>query len=256
MILRRADFKDYGYLSKLTDQEGWNYTEEDFLMFDESGCAETIVACEGGEIVGMVTLFDYGETGWISNLLVSWKWRGKGIGGKLLSKALELFKDKRTVSLFSTKEATKIYAKAGFKRDREFSFVKFWGGKRGAAEIRKNRNVLSMDRRCFGYDRGGVLKVMMKRGITLSPRRGDGFAILRPDPREPAVGPVVAEDKGAGMDLLYCGLSTLGAGTVSVLPSPNVEGVKEIYRVVRLYRGERPFTDYGKAFALAGLEFG
>lgn len=256
MILRMADFKDYSYLSKLADQEGWNYTEEDFIMFDESGCSETIVACEGREIAGMISLFDYGETGWISNLLVSKKWRGKGVSGKLLSEALELFKEKRTVSLFSTKEATRLYIKSGFKHDREFSFAKFTGGNRGAAKITENQNVYSIDKECFGYDRKGVLRVMMKRGITLSPRKGNGFAILRPDPREPAVGPVVAESRGTGMDLLYCALSTLGVGTAAVLPCLNLAGMKEIYRVVRLYRGEKPFTNYEKAFALAGLEFG
>lgn len=256
MILRKAKFRDYVRLKRLTDQDGWNYSEEDFSIFEETGCSETIVAVDDEGIIGMMTLFDYGGTGWISNLLVSKEWRETGVGEELLSKGLEIFEKKRTVSLFSTKEALDFYLKRGFNLEREFHFVRFRGGKTGTAEESGHQDVFHMDRECFGYDREGVLRVLIKRGKVLYPSRGRGFAILRPNPRELAVGPVISWDKKAGLDLLYNSLSFLGANATAVLPSLDIAGVEEIYKVFRLYRGERPRTDYRRVFAFAGLEFG
>ncbi|MDD1766769.1 MAG: hypothetical protein LUQ00_02505, partial [Candidatus Methanomethyliaceae archaeon] len=88
------------------------------------------------------------------------------------------------------------------------------------------------------------------------PFEGRGFALLRHDPKEAVVGPVVADDRGAGLRLLYAAFNALGIGSTAVLPDAGIGGVEEIFPVSRVYLGEKPPTDYGRVFAFAGLEFG
>jgi hypothetical protein len=53
---------------------------------------------------------------------------------------------------------------------------------------------------------------------TLLPTRGRGFAFVRADPAEPMVGPVVADDKEAGLGLLYAALGIGGAAAARYAP--------------------------------------
>jgi GNAT superfamily N-acetyltransferase len=256
MDFRLAGPKDYDELVALIGQEDWNYRPEDFDLMERTGCAKTLVATNG-RILGMVTVLDYGEIGWISNVLVEKDMRGRGIGRDLINAGVQHLEGKRTVALFSTQEAKAFYLREGFKFDRNFHFVRYAGGVRGAAkDLRWRDDSLEMDRECFGYRRAGLLRTLMGAGRALAPLQGRGFALLRHDPKEATVGPVVADDRGVGLKLLYAAFDALGVGCTAVLPEAGIDGVEEIFPVSRVYLGERPPTDYGRVFAFAGLEFG
>ncbi|MGF3498291.1 MAG: GNAT family N-acetyltransferase, partial [Candidatus Methanosuratincola sp.] len=105
MEIREADPKDFQKLVLMTEKEGWNYTEDDFHWFSRVG-GKTLVAANEGEIIGMGTIFDYGNAGWISNILVKPRERGHGIGGEILSECIRRLENKRTVALFSYERTT------------------------------------------------------------------------------------------------------------------------------------------------------
>jgi GNAT superfamily N-acetyltransferase len=248
---------DYPALAALTEAEGWNYSVKDFQDLDLSGCGKTLVAKQDGSPKGMVTIFDYGDVGWISNLLVYRPLRGKGLGSELLRECVRQFGGKRTIALFSYQESKRFYLKEGMKQDRDFSYVKFVGGRKGSArEGALSEGMYNMDERAFGYRRKGLLRMLMGNGHIICPSKGPGFAILRPDPVEATVGPVVAEDGEAGLELLYASFNILGIGSHAVVPEGELEGVQELFRVSRLYYGEKPFTDFSLVKAFSGLEFG
>jgi len=256
MDFRLAGPKDYDELVALTGQEGWNYRPEDFELMERTGCAKTLVATNG-RILGMITVLDYGDIGWISNVLVERDMRGRGIGRDLINAGIQHLEAKRTVTLFSTQEAKAFYLREGFKFDRDFHFIRYVGSVKGVAkDLRWRDDAFEMDQECFGYRRARLLGTLMGEGRALAPLQGRGFALLRHDPKEAAVGPVVADDRGAGLKLLYAAFNALGVGCTAVLPDAGIDGVEEIFPVSRVYLGERPPTDYSRTFAFAGLEFG
>jgi hypothetical protein len=180
-----------------------------------------------------------------------------GIGRDLINAGVQHLELKRTVTLFSTKEAYAFYLREGFKPDRDFHYVRYLGGMKGASRNPLSQDdVFKMDLECFGYKRVSLLKRLMETGEVLVPINGRGFALLRHDPKEAMVGPVVADDKDAGLKLLYASFNAVGIGSTAVLNDARIAGVKEIFPVSRVYLGERPPTDYNKVFAFAGLEFG
>jgi ribosomal protein S18 acetylase RimI-like enzyme len=256
MDFRLAGPKDYDELVVLTGQESWNYQPEDFKLMESTGCAKTLIATNG-RIMGMITVLDYGDIGWISNVLVDREMRRRGIGRDLINAGVQHLEGKRTITLFSTKEAYAFYLREGFKFDRDFHYVRYVGGMKGAnKDFRCGKDAFDMDRECFGYRRVSLLRRLMEAGGALAPLEGRGFSLLRHDPKEAMVGPVVADDKGAGLRLLYAAFNALGIGSTAVLPDAGIDGVEEIFPVSRLYLGERPPTDYDRVFAFAGLEFG
>jgi N-acetylglutamate synthase-like GNAT family acetyltransferase len=258
MDMRKAAAEDYGRLVALAGKEGWNYSIEDFLELERTGCATTLVADLDGALRGMVTIMDYGGMGWISNMLVEGGYRMKHMGAELLQEGMKRLAAKRTIALFSYGEAVGYYLKQGFRLERDYPVVRYVGGRVGSRGGREPSigEIEAMDSRAFSGKRGGLLGALARKGKVFSPARGEGFAIVRPHPVEPSVGPVVCGDAGAGRDLLYSAFDYLGAGAMGVLVGGTVEGFEVSGRVSRLYVGEPPQTDNGVALAFAGLEFG
>jgi hypothetical protein len=258
MEIRKAIAGDYPRLEALAEREGWNYRLEDFLDLDRSGHATTIVADLEGAVRGMVTLMDYGDAGWISNMLVGGAAGAGGGGADLLQEGIRWLGGKRTIALFSYGETVGYYLKQGFKLERDYAVVKYLGGCEGSRgeEEPSFDTIVSMDSRGFSARRDGLLRVLTSKGKVFSPTNGKGFALARPDPVEPTVGPVVCENASAGKKLLYSACNCLGAGAMAVMVGEAVEGFEVVGRVNRLYLGEPPQTDTGVALAFAGLEFG
>lgn len=250
--IRFADRKDFNRLLSLSEEEGWNYEIGDFLLMERSGCSKTLVA-DTGNIVGMVTMFDYGDIGWISNLIVDKAWRGRGIGRSLLMDGIRSLGNKKTIALFSTQESLPFYLKSGLSIEGEFHFIKFLGER--CSLVRSGAwsdSIELMDKDCFGYNRRKLLRLLADSGSIVYPDHGEGFAILRPGARESTVGPVISYDD----DLLYSALGALGAGSTAVTPHPHQEYAETLFKVTLMYLGEKPRIDYRRAQAFAGLEYG
>lgn len=257
MEIRVAGPEDHQRLEEMTRHEGWNYGPDDFIDLERSGCATTLVASMGDTVMGMITLMDYGDVGWISNMLVERGYRRRRFGGELLREGVSRLGGKRTVALFSYEDALRFYFREGFKLDRAYDVVRYVGGQHGSSGGDPGMDAIaSMDSQAFSMKRRPLLEVLAARGEILSPASGSGFALVRPDPVEPAVGPVVCDDPRGGRLLLYAAFNLLGAGAMAVMVGGSLEGVEVVDRVSRMYLGEPPLTDNGLAFAFAGLEYG
>lgn len=256
MEIGAASPKDFAALVRLTSREGWNYTERDFAALWSTGCMENLVARDGKGVAGMVTVLDYGEVAWLSNVVVRGDVRGKGIGRALVGEAVSRNGGKRTISLLSYGDKAGFYRRQGFSEAGELGLIRFTGGVGGDAREGAGGADFALDEACFGYRRPRLLEMMAGEHRTLSPTRGRGFAFVRADPAEPMVGPVVADDREAGLGLLYAALGIGGAGCGAVTPQTGLAGTETVARVSRLYLGEKPLLDTGRVYALTGLELG
>jgi len=122
-----ASPKDFPALVRLTSYEGWNYSERDFAALWSPGCMETLVARDGHGIAGMVTVLDYGEVAWLSNVVVRGDVRGMGIGRALVGEAVSRNGGKSTISLLSYGDKAGFYRRQGFSEAGELELIRFTG---------------------------------------------------------------------------------------------------------------------------------
>ena len=130
---------DMGLYLRLMEIAGWGNTADDLrrlLHYESEGC---FVASLDGEDVGMVASTDYGEVGWIGNLVVLPEWRSRGIGANLMKVAMSHLLDSgvRSIRLDSVAKSVPLYSRLGFRG--EYPSLRFTG--KG-----KHRRVLGIDR--------------------------------------------------------------------------------------------------------------
>jgi len=117
--IRRLKIDDLSFVLQNTEREGWNLLEKDVLRcyhLEPKGC---FIAKIDNERVGHVFTFNYGKLGVIGILIVQSKYRGKGIGTKLMEKAIEYLKkqEAETIRLEAVTKAVPLYKRLGFKEE-------------------------------------------------------------------------------------------------------------------------------------------
>jgi len=111
--------KDQRFFLGLIDMVGWGLTDADYrrmLAFSPDGMFKATL---GGEDVGVVVTVDYGEVGWIGNLVVEPEVRGRGVGEALMRKAMDhlLGCGVRSIRLDAVRKAIPLYRRLGFREE-------------------------------------------------------------------------------------------------------------------------------------------
>ncbi len=119
--------EDSPAILQMASEEGWlsDIVEfQTFLGINPFGC---FVCVKGNKVIGSIMTFLHARSAWIGNFIVSKEYRGRGIGKKLLSQAVEYLdkKKKRQIYLNAAYEAKKLYEKFGF---RNVAVVNRWQG--------------------------------------------------------------------------------------------------------------------------------
>jgi ribosomal protein S18 acetylase RimI-like enzyme len=109
---------DLDFVLNLTAHEGWNSTRRDFeelLHFNPKG---SFIGETGGAPVGMVCTVNYGEFGFIGNLIVLPMYRGQNLGKTLMELAMKHLLDSGTKSLLldGVPKAVSLYEQLGFRK--------------------------------------------------------------------------------------------------------------------------------------------
>src|SRR5438552_14164760 len=107
---------------RLKEVAGWNVTPSDWERFLRARPAGGCVAELDGRVCGTATTIGYeGRFAWIGMVLVDPESRGRGIGTRLLARAIEHLDalGVPTLKLDATPQGEPIYAKLGFVSEYE-----------------------------------------------------------------------------------------------------------------------------------------
>ena len=117
---------------RLQHEERWNQTLGDwelFLTANPEGCFVAVApestalesAGAGERVVGTITSIRYGEeTCWLSMLLVDHRWRGQGIGTRLMEQVIAANEQAcACLRLDATPAGRPVYERLGFRADYE-----------------------------------------------------------------------------------------------------------------------------------------
>lgn len=161
--------EDYPLFRELIDLVGWGLTRLDYNRFISYNKTTGYKARLSGKTVGMVFSFLYDETAWIGNLVVLPTYRGRGIGEALMKNVMNKMKMRgaKSIRLDSVPKAESLYKRLGFKR--EHLSLRYVGTSkthvRSEADRMKEediKEVIELDKRFFGYNRGEMLKRVLE----------------------------------------------------------------------------------------------
>ena len=167
---------------RLKDIAGWNQTPADWERFLRASPAGCFVAEVEGLACGTAATIIYEDRfAWVGMVLVDPAYRGRGIGTRLLEKAIEYLDACRvpTIKLDATPQGKPIYEKLGFVSEYEIErWVLQRDPARTTAVAPRPRldldEVLKMDSRVFGADRSAVLRSIDHEAPELALDAGSG----------------------------------------------------------------------------------
>jgi len=265
---------------RLCRASGWNQLRRDWEQFLALGPDGSWVAEQEGQVVGTVTTVRYGTRfAWIGMVLVDPAVRGRGIGTRLLDRAIALLSDVPRLCLDATAAGHALYLSRGFTDETQIHRLQ--GGPTLLAQpspggVRPMREqdlaeVCGFDEPVFGADRVGMLRWMWhgapeyawvaERGGRLT-----GYAFGRHGHHSEHLGPVVAEDGETARHLAATCLSAhrgrtfivdVPLGQRSWRESLEALGFSHQRPLIRMARGGGSVQgDPSRGFAVLGPEFG
>lgn len=278
IAIRRMMPNDFAFAVSLTDGENWAYVEEDFerlLSYEPEGC---FVAESEKQLVGIVTTTSYAQLGYIGNVIVEERFRGRGVGQQLVKNALKYLIGigAKTVHLTSYLNTIRFYEKLGFESEFPISSMSVGTKRFGFLDhqVWKESDVdriLQLDRTYFGGDRSRIIRRMMADfPDLLLTSKGTSFGYIATSCTEKSceIGPLIVEsgDVEAAERLLKGVLGVVSADLARIfVPHTNQSatelvkslGFKEDFRTVRMFHGQPNTVERNEGiFAIGALEKG
>ncbi len=272
---RTASLSDLNTMLDWAAAEGWNPGLDDaeaFLYADPGGFF--IAEIKGRPVAAISVVNHSPEFAFLGFYICAPGYRGQGIGLALWSHALD-HADTRTVGLDGVADQEANYARSGFVRTG--ATHRFEGSLAGKPDgsvrpvAEQDRPVLArLDSAANGVDRprfltSWITDTQNRRSLVLEPAGViTGFATFRRCRNGIKIGPIVAPDAAAALQLVQAGLALMPAHPVIIdIPSSNIElidmltdlGFQETFATARMYRGTPPKTS-GTLQAIASMELG
>ncbi len=280
VIIRPMTMADLPGARRLQLLESWNQTEQDWTLFlsaNPDGCFAAVCGGPSDEsVTGTITSIRYGSSiCWISMLLVDPDWRGRGIGRRLMERAIAANEHTcACLRLDATPAGRPVYERLGFKA--EYG-VERWIAETPAAAafsladtrpLALSSEVLNFDREAFGADRALLLRHLLQEcpaGARQTSDGGPGFVLGRRGERYYHIGPLTVENLTASKALLIAGLNA-AAGRPVIIDIPGKQtafkkwietiGFLPQRKLTRMRRGKALKEHSEFSTAIAGPEYG
>jgi GNAT superfamily N-acetyltransferase len=228
----------------------WHDITPNFEYYLSKSFCFPLKTVSAGRVVGIGAAILFLRTGWLAHIIVHPEYRGKGVGGEIVSSLLKLMQQQecQTMSLIATDMGYPVYKKAGFREDTEYLFYK---REHEAPLISAHetiigyipqfeRAVLDLDREISGEDRRDVI-VGKLEGSFLCILDGEVAGCYLPDLGE---GLIIARCREAGLALLQ---KKVAASNRVVFPAKNESaaaflaqsGFQETLRCKRMVYGAK-----------------
>ncbi len=179
----------------LSREAGWNQNAADWSVFFRHGTVLGFTI--GDRLAATAATLPYGnDFGWVSMVLVTAEWRGRGLAHRLVAACTSILGDRgRAALLDATPAGADIYASLGFV---PLCRMERWEGDGGGGDATASASAnLALDRFAFGADRRFLLEDFLSRPGSLAFQSAHGFAILRKGSVASHLGPIVAEPEEA-----------------------------------------------------------
>jgi len=193
---------------KLLQPDGWPDITANFSFFNDVDFCFPFVGEVGTEIVGLANCLLNEDSGWISHIIVSERFRNQGFGYKLTQHVMNFLSDKNisTQLLIATQMGEKLYEKLGFKKSALYNFYK--GEKLTCSKNENIRSVkssdfddiLKLDYSISGEYRKNMLQHYISSGFVYEENKSkilSGYYIP-----ELGDGVILASNENAGIELL------------------------------------------------------
>ncbi|SDX64871.1 GNAT family N-acetyltransferase [Roseicitreum antarcticum] len=187
----------------------WPHRLEDWAL--SFSVSQGVVAMAGGRVVGTALCSMHGPVATLNMIIVDEAMRGRGLGRQLMQRIIALA-ETREMRLVATDDGKPLYRKLGFEDCGQI--VQLQGVANAATPERPVQAgpvdlelLAQMDTAASGLERVALLTRIAASGVTL--RTDGGFALLREFGRGHVLGPVVAQDAGAGRALIAAGATQM-----------------------------------------------
>ncbi|MCA0921160.1 GNAT family N-acetyltransferase [Pseudooceanicola nanhaiensis] len=259
-LYRTASAAEVGLMLEWAAEEGWNPGADDAAAFHAADPQGFFVAEIRGIPVAAISVVVHSETmAFLGLYLCRPEYRGRGIGYALWTHALK-HAGGHTVGLDGVAAQQANYAKSGFVL--AGSTTRYEGRLDGRADAQVRPLVVAdapavarLDLAANGYARPAFLLAWMAKSASrqsyVMEERGQitGFATLRRCHHGAKIGPVIATDAGAALQLVRAALADHPATPVIIdLPEANAAlaealsalGFEATFATARMYRGPAP----------------
>ena len=254
----------------LSTEAQWNQNEADWRFFLGQGTVYGVRA-DGGRLVATAALLPYGAgNAWISMVLVTAKWRRRGLATRLVDACLDVaIKQRLTTWLDATPAGARVYGPLGFTPTlqlRRLRLEVLTPAKPAPHALPTGSldDLIARDTASIGFDRSALLSELGGRPGSRLVSVGDAAALVRDGRINSHIGPLFADDPARALELV-------GAIVRSDTGPWLIDAVATQERFLQGLTGsgwsiERPFQRmrFGRAnaragktpFAVAGPEFG
>jgi GNAT superfamily N-acetyltransferase len=254
----------------LSIEAGWNQTPNDWAFFTEHGRTRGILV--DGELIATAATLTYGSRlGYVSMILVTPRFRNRGIAMKLLRESVDDLEVRGYRALLdATPAGAVVYRRLGFL---DVFPLRRWQGEGYDASgvalradtLSKVEHLIVQDALAFGADRHFLIRNLLARAGTQALVSDVGFVVRRKGNRADQIGPLVAADGPGAQQLLFAAIG-LGAGPVFLDVPDHQQSLGDFLEALG-FSVQRSFTRMGRGlstrpgdparlFAAAGPEFG
>ena len=260
----------------LSGAAGWNQTADDWALFIEQGHAVGFRTASGTLVATAAAIVYGGGLGWISMVLVAHDWRHRGLASLLMDSCLKRLQAVHiTPVLDATPAGEPVYRHLGFRTGFE---LERWQGMTvppapaPPAEVRVAGPadldaIAALDHVAHGLGRRALLQSLFARQDTRAwmTRDASGFLLARAGRRATQIGPLVARDAGAAIEMLSAAVHAIAGPVFLDVPKRWSELATWLERLafvrqrpyVRMSLGAgAPLACGDRMFVLAGPEFG
>jgi GNAT superfamily N-acetyltransferase len=257
---------------ELSDEAGWNQTLEDWCCFLERGTVFSM-RDNDGLVIATAALLPSPPVTWISMVLVTAKWRRRGLANALMTRCIETAQSRNLEPwLDATPAGAAVYRPMGFA-ETGFGLMRLrrtsgpGARPRHAVPAAGLRKLVETDRHAMGFDRGDLIRHFAGRAASSIQERDGAVGLVRAGRKARQVGPVYARKEPAAIALLEHILADEPGPLVIDLSAAH-SGARE-FLLSCGFTFERPFSRmrfgthppkaYGgsaELIAVAGPEFG
>jgi GNAT superfamily N-acetyltransferase len=189
---------------RLSTEAGWNQVAADWSYLVGAGQAFGVRA--DGQLIASGLALPYPpHFGWVSMVLVTERYRRRGLATLLVQTAVDHLRELGLVPILdATSEGREVYSRMGFV---DIGLIDRWRGD-GKASIPQTGDKVSLmryaalDVSAFGADRMRLLADLVERSASRTLYSDFGYAIARQGRTATQIGPVVAENQAAGSEFV------------------------------------------------------